>query len=295
MTASASAPSFNSINSTPRRGVLRPPSVSSFGTSLGGRSRAGSTAGSSRREQERDFQPELQPPPPRLPRQQRAAPQSYASNDSGTRSRPATPPENYSPARPRRQPPPQPSSNYSPPTTPRPPVRPGRDSERSSQTERERLSQADKERASQFEARPLQPTIVIPPAVRDPAPSPRVRTPAQPSPQNQSTPRLAPKTTLRPPSPPLLTPTPSTLQPPKRDPHARVSYFDPTNQAVSERLLDEGIVGDTGESALGNVEDMLEGFEWQLRSGSGSGGAADQIEARLKDELLALEKVCLCM
>lgn len=35
---------------------------------------------------------------------------------------------------------------------------------------------------------------------------------------------------------------------------------------------------------------MLEGFEWQLRGGSGSGGAADQIEARLKDELLALGK-----
>ncbi|KAG8715818.1 hypothetical protein FRC08_010143 [Ceratobasidium sp. 394] len=290
MTASASAQSFNSANSTPRRGVLRPPSISSMGTSPTGRSRAGSTAtaGSFLRDQEPE--PQMPTPIPRIPRQPRAAPQSYTSNDSGSRSRPVTPPlntDNYPHARPRR----------SPPGTPQ---RGGaralgreRDSERSSLTERERLSQAEKERMSQGEIRtPVpQPRIVIPPSTEDVAPPPRLRTPAQPSPltQTSATSRLAaPKNTLRPPSPSLAVPT--SPGSPKRDPNARISYFDPANQAVSERLLEEGAVADTGESTLASVEDMLEGFEWQLRTGSASGGAADQIEARLKDELLALEK-----
>ncbi|KAG8738462.1 hypothetical protein FRC10_006808 [Ceratobasidium sp. 414] len=290
ITASASAQSFNSANSTPRRGILRPPSISSMGTSPTGRSRAGSTAtaGSFLREQEPE--PQMPTPIPRLPRQPRAAPQSYASNDSGPRSRPVTPPppntDSYPPARPRRSPPgtPQRGAARS--------LGRERDSERSSQASRERLSQAEKERMSQGEVRtPVpQPRIIIPPPADDVAPPPRLRTPAQSSPLTQApaTSRLAPKNTLRPPSPSLAVPTsPSS---PKRDAHARISYFDPANQAVSERLLEEGGVPDTGESTLASVEDMLEGFEWQLRTGSASGGAADQIEARLKDELLALEK-----
>lgn len=319
MPTSESTQSVNTVTGTTRRGVLRPPSISSFATSYDNRSRAGSNAGSLRREQD----PEPQPPPPRLPRQPRPNAQSYASDASGTRSRPVTPPavvvDNYPPARPRRQAPQ--SNNGSPPPTPRRAVSRttlGQDSERASQaqserermsqaqSERERLSQVERERSSQIDTRPIQPTIVIPSAVRDAAPSPRIRTPAQDSISSprvrtpaQSSPVLSPsqsvsravsKNTIRPPSPPPITPSSPSLRPPQRDPHARISYFDPTNQAVSERLLEQNVAVDAGESALGNVEDMLEGFEWQLRSGS---GAADQIEARLKDELLALEKVCL--
>lgn len=46
---------------------------------------------------------------------------------------------------------------------------------------------------------------------------------------------------------------------------------------------------------MANVEEMLEGYEWASGSVLGSSGAnrrgaADQIEARLLDELLALER-----
>ncbi|KAG9118905.1 hypothetical protein FRC07_006334 [Ceratobasidium sp. 392] len=291
MIPSASAQSIHSATSTPRRGVLRPPSISSMGTSPTGRSRAGSTAtaGSFLRDQEPE--PQMPVPVPRVPRHARPAPQSYASNDSGPRSRPVTPPppntDSYPPPRQGRSPPGTPQRGAR-----RTPLGRDRDSERSSQTERERLSQAERERTSQVEIRtPVpQPRIIIPTPTEDIAPSPRLRTPAQPSPLNQThtTPRLEAKNTLQPPSSSLAPPTSSGS--PKRDPNARISYFDPANQAVSERLLEEGGVPDTGESTLASVEDMLEGFEWQLRTGSASGGAADQIEARLKDELLALEK-----
>jgi hypothetical protein len=54
---------------------------------------------------------------------------------------------------------------------------------------------------------------------------------------------------------------------------------------------------DSVEAAMANVEEMLEGYEWASggvigTSGPGrSRGAADQIEARLLNELMALEKV----
>ncbi|CAE6420393.1 unnamed protein product [Rhizoctonia solani] len=291
--ASESAQSFHTSSSAPRRGVLRPPSISSLGTSVDGRSRTGSAAGSFRREVE----PEPQLPTPRAPKPQRPTPQSYASDVSGPRSRPTTPSaslvDNYPPALPRSRRQPQPS----PPATPRQPSwsTPTRNSERSSQaaSERERLSQAERERISLADTRPLQPSIVIPSAFQDGVPSPRMRTPVKGSPAlSQNTPlsRIASKATIRPPSPPSRAPSPTTMQPSRRDPNARISYFDPTNQAVLERLLQQGADGEAGESALANVEDMLDGFEWQLKSGGVSGGAADQIEARLKDELMALEK-----
>ncbi|KAF8745436.1 Exocyst complex component SEC3 N-terminal PIP2 binding PH, partial [Rhizoctonia solani] len=277
LAASESAQSFNTVGSIPRRGVLRPPSISSLGTSVDTRSRAGSIAGSFRREKERDPEPEPQPPTPRVPKQ-RPAPQSYASDASGPRSRPTTPSANmqdsHPPAipRPRRQPQP------SPPTTPRQSSRsvPTRNSERSSQanSERERVSQAERERVSQADSRPPQPSIVIPPTLQDGVPSPRIRTPIRGSPaQYQNTPlsRIASKATVRPPSPDVV-PSPTVAQPPRRDPNARISYFDPTNQAVLERLLQQGADGDVGESALSNVEDMLDGFEWRLKSGGASGG-----------------------
>jgi len=110
---------------------------------------------------------------------------------------------------------------------------------------------------------------------------------------------------------------------PADNPHsrnARISFFDPPNQALLDRLLatDSAIVSSSGAGAGGgdneeesvratltSVEEMLDGFEWATedifgkssRGGLGLGvgfagsGSAEQIEARLLDELMALEKV----
>ncbi|PFH54821.1 hypothetical protein AMATHDRAFT_353 [Amanita thiersii Skay4041] len=87
----------------------------------------------------------------------------------------------------------------------------------------------------------------------------------------------------------------------RRDPKARISFFDMTNQGVLERLL----AGDTlflseidGEeesvnATMANVEEMLEGYEWasdDVLGRKSAKGAVDLIEARLADELSALEK-----
>jgi hypothetical protein len=67
-------------------------------------------------------------------------------------------------------------------------------------------------------------------------------------------------------------------------------------------MHERGEEGGDDESAavtMASVEEILEGYEWASddivsRKGRGvAGGAADLIEARLLDELLALEKVCL--
>ena len=107
---------------------------------------------------------------------------------------------------------------------------------------------------------------------------------------------------------------------PADNPHsrnARISFFDPPNQVLLDRLLatDSAIVAGSGaggdnedesvRATLTNVEEMLDGFEWATedifgtgsRGGLGLGaglagtGSAEQIEARLLDELMALEKV----
>jgi hypothetical protein len=108
---------------------------------------------------------------------------------------------------------------------------------------------------------------------------------------------------------------------PADNPHsrnARISFFDPPNQVLLDRLLatDSAIVAGSGagggdnedesvRATLTNVEEMLDGFEWSTedifgtsgRGGLGLGaglagtGSAEQIEARLLDELMALEKV----
>jgi hypothetical protein len=91
-----------------------------------------------------------------------------------------------------------------------------------------------------------------------------------------------------------------------------VSYFDPANQQTLDRLIVNGTGGDAGgsvnghldgdagdeaESAqdtLASVEEMIEGYEWATDDVIGrkmARGAADMIEARLLDELMALEKV----
>jgi len=98
----------------------------------------------------------------------------------------------------------------------------------------------------------------------------------------------------------------------RKDPGARVSYFDPINQPSLNRLIVndtsgdvhgavddqvESDIGDENESAqdiLANVEEMIEGYEWVSDDVVGrkmARGAADLIEARLLDELMALEKV----
>lgn len=110
----------------------------------------------------------------------------------------------------------------------------------------------------------------------------------------------------------------SQSQPGKRDANARISFFDPANQALLDRLLfpaeaspstsathtnaeagegDEDVMweeeGDTVAATLSNIEEMLEGYEWlgdSLPSRSRK-GPADAIESRLLDELGLLERV----
>jgi hypothetical protein len=86
----------------------------------------------------------------------------------------------------------------------------------------------------------------------------------------------------------------------RRDQNARISYFDPTNQATLDRLIlaDAQAEGDgeeeNAQATLINVEEMIEGYEWASDDVIGkkmTRGAVDMIEARLLDELNALEKV----
>jgi exocyst complex component 1 len=89
--------------------------------------------------------------------------------------------------------------------------------------------------------------------------------------------------------------------PARRDHNARVSFFDTANQGAFDRLIsgssaDAGIDGEdeSAQATMANVEEMLEGYEWATDDVIGrktARGAADLIEARLLDELVALEKV----
>lgn len=93
--------------------------------------------------------------------------------------------------------------------------------------------------------------------------------------------------------------------------NARISFYDPANQAALDRLIagagEVGTVGgpngtlgdaeDEDESAqamLNSVEEMLEGFEWAtddlIGRKNGAKGTADLIEARLLSELTALDR-----
>ncbi|KAI0688760.1 exocyst complex component Sec3-domain-containing protein [Cytidiella melzeri] len=92
----------------------------------------------------------------------------------------------------------------------------------------------------------------------------------------------------------------------RREPNTRVSFFDPANQAILDRLLsgdtllrddfDEGdgegeVAEETAQAMLDSVEEMLEGYEWASGELFATGrGTADQIESRLLGELMALEK-----
>lgn len=86
-----------------------------------------------------------------------------------------------------------------------------------------------------------------------------------------------------------------------------MSFFDPPNQTSLDRLIaghggpegdgDGGGEGDgeeTAQATMASVEEMLEGYEWASEDVMGrktARGTADLIEARLLDELMALEKV----
>ncbi|KAI0778389.1 exocyst complex component Sec3-domain-containing protein [Trametes elegans] len=95
---------------------------------------------------------------------------------------------------------------------------------------------------------------------------------------------------------------------PRRE-NTRVSFFDPTNQGTLNRVLSgdtmlheegEGEGEGTGEvedesaqATLQSVEEMLEGYEWasdDILGRRALTGTAEQIEARLLDELMALDK-----
>ncbi|KAG6885399.1 hypothetical protein C0993_002132 [Termitomyces sp. T159_Od127] len=87
----------------------------------------------------------------------------------------------------------------------------------------------------------------------------------------------------------------------RRDQNARISFYDPANQVALDQLISEGTginVENEGEdentsATMANVEDMIEGYEWasdDVLTRKSSRGAADLIEARLLDELMALEK-----
>lgn len=88
----------------------------------------------------------------------------------------------------------------------------------------------------------------------------------------------------------------------RREHNNRVSFFDPANQAALDRLVagDWGFEEDaedaeeTADATMISVEDMLEGYEWasdDMFGRKSAKGAADLVEARLLDELLALDKV----
>jgi hypothetical protein len=88
----------------------------------------------------------------------------------------------------------------------------------------------------------------------------------------------------------------------RRDQNARISFYDPANQGTLDRLITGG--GGTqsdgeGEdenalATMSNVEEMIEGYEWasdNIIERKSTRGTADLIEARLLDELMALDKV----
>ncbi|KAM6498447.1 Exocyst complex component Sec3 domain containing protein [Amanita muscaria] len=90
------------------------------------------------------------------------------------------------------------------------------------------------------------------------------------------------------------------VPPSRRDPAARISFFDAANQAVVERLLAANtflpseIEGEdeSTHGTMSNVEEMLEGYDWASDDVIGRKnvrGAVDLIQARLTDELIALE------
>jgi len=88
------------------------------------------------------------------------------------------------------------------------------------------------------------------------------------------------------------------MDPSRRDQNTRISFFDSANQMAIDRLISGtgDIDGDeeNAQATMTSVEEMIEGYEWasdDIINRKTPRGAADLIEARLLDELMALEKV----
>ncbi|KAF5388572.1 hypothetical protein D9757_004587 [Collybiopsis confluens] len=124
------------------------------------------------------------------------------------------------------------------------------------------------------------------------------------SPRYRDEPSSAPPSRSRPPSPsssirsrkqPTRTTT-GVMDTNRRDQNARISFFDPTNQALIDRLIAGGEIEgeeENNQATLSNFEEMLEGYEMasdDIIRRKTARGAADLMEARLLDELMALEK-----
>ncbi|KAF8634407.1 hypothetical protein AX15_000858 [Amanita polypyramis BW_CC] len=86
----------------------------------------------------------------------------------------------------------------------------------------------------------------------------------------------------------------------RKDPKARISFFDLNYQGIIERLLSSNAFSqseiegeeETAQATMSNVEEMLEGYDWASDDVIGrknTKGAVDLIEARLTGELMALE------
>ncbi|KAJ7275209.1 exocyst complex component sec3 subunit [Mycena haematopus] len=131
---------------------------------------------------------------------------------------------------------------------------------------------------------PVTPASAYPSTPQAPSPSPPTRTPSP------SVPRTTPKR--------AGTVAPSDGASSRRDQNARISFFDPGNQAALDRLIISApneVDGEeeSAQATMSNVEEMIEGYEWAIDDVIGrksARGAADLIEARLLDELLALDK-----
>ncbi|EPT01488.1 hypothetical protein FOMPIDRAFT_1120199 [Fomitopsis schrenkii] len=95
----------------------------------------------------------------------------------------------------------------------------------------------------------------------------------------------------------------------RREQNARVSFYDPANQATLNQLLSGDVImyepldgeaesnrameDTTAQATLDSMEEMLEGYEWatdDIMGRRSMTGAADRMEARLLDELMALDK-----
>jgi len=160
---------------------------------------------------------------------------------------------------------------------------------------------------SSIEEQYVPPRVEEPTPRRQPSPQPPVvRSP--PPPKSEPPPAViadsasGTSSRTRTPRLPVTRPSLPRLETAKPEADSRVEDFDPSNQAAADRLLSSQPNGtgsardeDTVEATMSNVEEMLEGYEWASVMGHSTTGrsmdAADQIEARLTNELLALERV----
>jgi hypothetical protein len=174
-----------------------------------------------------------------------------------------------------------------PNSTPQPPPIPDTTNLAPTRRRREGGSGSNSREPSRTRQEPTQP----PPEIIEPRRTPATATTPLPIPSPYTNAPPAPLQNLRQQPDKGLTP--------RKDPNARISFFDPANQPTADRLLAAGtktvLEDETAEGTMANVEEMLEGYEWTA-VGAGLGavggrGAADQIEARLLKELTALDAV----